>query len=289
MARSDRAFHALAHAQPEAVAEALRVLAPGVLPADSPVTLDDLAVEKLDALPPQSEADWVVRTTDDTVVHVECQGYRDTGFAERVQRYHLALSVRHWPRRVETVALWLIVPPEGQRLELLQHHTTLLTVTQVVVPRVAAATLLANPRTAWLAPAADAGELRADELCRQVARSLRRTGASWYEQHMAVIAAVGRGRYNEMVKAMHEESFEPIIIEDLVLFGEDRGLEKGRSEGLGLLVRLLAWKLGRPVEYAERSALVARLATLGPERLGDIVLDLAADELAAWLADPAAR
>jgi hypothetical protein len=38
-----------------------------------------------------------------------------------------------------------------------------------------------------------------------------------------------------------------------------------------------------------REQLVDRLDRLGPERLGDVVLDLDASALAAWLADPAAR
>jgi len=34
---------------------------------------------------------------------------------------------------------------------------------------------------------------------------------------------------------------------------------------------------------------LARLESLGADRLGDVVLDLSAPELAAWLADPAAQ
>ena len=39
----------------------------------------------------------------------------------------------------------------------------------------------------------------------------------------------------------------------------------------------------------ERRALHERRLRLGPARLGDVVFDLAAAELAAWLADPDAR
>lgn len=38
-----------------------------------------------------------------------------------------------------------------------------------------------------------------------------------------------------------------------------------------------------------REVLRARLATLGAERLGDVVLDSDAEALVAWLGDPAAR
>jgi hypothetical protein len=39
----------------------------------------------------------------------------------------------------------------------------------------------------------------------------------------------------------------------------------------------------------ERRALQERLHRLGPERLGDVVLDLEAKQLAAWLRDADAR
>ena len=41
-----------------------------------------------------------------------------------------------------------------------------------------------------------------------------------------------------------------------------------------LLVRLFERRLGRPLAEAERAALAARLERLGPERLGDVVVDL---------------
>jgi predicted transposase YdaD len=52
---------------------------------------------------------------------------------------------------------------------------------------------------------------------------------------MAVVAAMSRGRYKEMVRAMEEAKLEPVICEDLVRYGFDQGieegLEKGRAEG----------------------------------------------------------
>lgn len=65
--------------------------------------------------------------------------------------------------------------------------------------------------------------------------------------------------------------------------------DEGRSEGLAPLVRQFGRKLGRPLDEAERATLRARLVTHGPDRLGDVVLDLGASELDAWLHDPAAR
>jgi hypothetical protein len=53
---------------------------------------------------------------------------------------------------------------------------------------------------------------------------------------MAVIAALSKGRYEVMTRAMAAAGVEPVIIEDLVFFGEDRGeargLVKGEAKGL---------------------------------------------------------
>jgi hypothetical protein len=55
------------------------------------------------------------------------------------------------------------------------------------------------------------------------------------------------------------------------------------------MVHQFSRRLGRPLTDAERVTLNTRLDALGPERIGDVVLDLATDALAAWLADPDAR
>ncbi len=73
--------------------------------------------------------------------------------------------------------------------------------------------------------------------------------------------------------------------ERLMAEGEKRGLK----QGLALLVRQFERRLGRALAEGERTALSKRLPTLGPERLGDVVLDLAPRELASWLADPNAK
>ncbi len=73
--------------------------------------------------------------------------------------------------------------------------------------------------------------------------------------------------------------------ERLMAEGEKRGL----NQGLAPLVRLYERRLGRALAEGERTALSKRLGTLGPERLGDVVLDLSPQELASWLADPNAR
>ncbi len=71
--------------------------------------------------------------------------------------------------------------------------------------------------------------------------------------------------------------------------GMKKGIEKGISLGLAPLERQFARRLGRPLSSTEQTTLLTRLQSVGPERLGDVVLDLDASALAAWLVDPAAR
>jgi len=61
---------------------------------------------------------------------------------------------------------------------------------------------------------------------------------------------------------------------------------EGRNEGLGAVEHLFARRLGRAVTPTEHAELLRRLGTLGAARIGDVVLDLAPEALAAWLADP---
>ncbi len=78
-------------------------------------------------------------------------------------------------------------------------------------------------------------------------------------------------------------------LEALEKKGLKKGLKKGRLEGIALLVQLCARRLGRPMTRSETATLGARLDTVGPERLAEVVLDSDAEALAGWLADPDAR
>ncbi len=72
--------------------------------------------------------------------------------------------------------------------------------------------------------------------------------------------------------------------------GMERGMEKGMEKGaVSTLAHQFERRLRRALRDDERARLHERTATLGPDRLGDLVLDLSADQLAAWLADPDAR
>jgi hypothetical protein len=71
--------------------------------------------------------------------------------------------------------------------------------------------------------------------------------------------------------------------------GRQEGLKKGLKEGRQLLLRQVSRRLGRPLTVAEEATLLSRFDRVGPDRLGDVVLDFTPAELAAWLADPDAR
>ncbi len=78
---------------------------------------------------------------------------------------------------------------------------------------------------------------------------------------------------------------EPTLLRLLNDAGRD-GERVGKTEGLRPLQHLFERRLGRALSAEEASVLLARLDTLGPARLGDVVLDLPPDALAAWLGDP---
>ncbi len=233
MPSSDRAFRATARASPRTIGSLVRFAEPRLLPPTA--RLDD--VESLDAhlpsLAPAIEADWVARVGGENgpILHVESQAYRDERFLDRVVRYHLHLALRHWDAHVDTVALWLR-PPGAQRRATVRHGNVVVRITHIVLAELPAVGLLADPAIVCFAAGADRGELTSDELCARVAASLRETNASWLHRHMAAVAAMVSGRYNEMVSAMNREQLGPIVIEELVEYGFDQGIERGIERGI---------------------------------------------------------
>ena len=265
MPKSDRAFRALARAQPDVIAGLLAAIAPGLVPAGATLVPDDVAPTHLDGLPPELDADFATRVAADDLVHMECQGYRDTSFDARTLWYHVGFAIRNrGKRRVRTVALWLTSPPKDQSTAQVTVHDITVRVTTVVLHEVRASVLLADPRTACFAAGANKESRSTDELCAQVAAALRARNASWAERHMAVVAAAMRGRYGCMVNAMEQVNLEPVVIEDLVKFGEDRGLKKGqRKADRAALRRVLALrKLSLSAEQERRIGACTDLATL---------------------------
>jgi len=76
-----------------------------------------------------------------------------------------------------------------------------------------------------------------------------------------------------------------------IQYAKDEGIDEGIEKGtLAPLVHLYRRRLGRPLSEEEHNVLQQRLATLGADRLSDLVLDVTeADALEAWLKDPGAR
>jgi hypothetical protein len=67
---------------------------------------------------------------------------------------------------------------------------------------------------------------------------------------------------------------------------ENAAIEKGVEKGMGAVEQQFQRRLGRAITAAEHRELLRRVDTLGAARLGDVVLDLTPEALAAWLADP---
>ena len=83
--------------------------------------------------------------------------------------------------------------------------------------------------------------------------------------------------------------YEQMIEARGVKRGIEQGIERGIERGIAPLLGQIARKLHRPLTDADRRAITARLDLVGPDRLGEVVLDFNSDALAAWLADPDAR
>jgi hypothetical protein len=80
------------------------------------------------------------------------------------------------------------------------------------------------------------------------------------------------------------------IREKVILEGIEKGMEKGIEKGAAqTLSRQFERRLARPLTANEHDELVERIHTLGPSRLGDVVIDLSPVELVEWLRDPDAR
>jgi hypothetical protein len=264
MPKSDRAFRALARAQPEVVATLLAAVVPGAVPKGAVLSPDDVAPTHLDGLPPELDADFAMRVASRDLTHVECQGYRDTGFEARTLWYHLGFALRNRrKRRVRTVAIWLTAPPKDHPRDRMTVDDITVKMTTVVLHEVKASVLLADPTTACFAAGADKEHRTTAELCAEVAAGLRARNASWAERHMAVVAAAMRGRYTSMVSAMEQANVEPVIIEDLVKFGEDRGKRRGLKAMRKALRRVLALRnLALSAEQEQRIDACTSLAKL---------------------------
>lgn len=69
-----------------------------------------------------------------------------------------------------------------------------------------------------------------------------------------------------------------------------QGRAEGKAEGIAKVFdaveRMCERRLARPLRADESATLLARIDTLGAERIGDVLLDLEPDALARWIAAP---
>lgn len=297
MATTDRAFRALSRNQPDVVAEMLRVLVPGSLPPGATLTIDDMSPTQVDALPQAMDADCMALLGDDAMHHIEFQGYRDTTFSERCVWYHVGAALRfRGKRRVRSFAIWLIPPPNGQSRRTMRCDDISVRVKTIVLPNVPATKLLANPKTVCLAPGANSRKMSDEELCQRTARLLREHNATWPERHVAVVAALAQNRYGAMVTAMEQAQLEPVLIEDLVKYGEDRGFAQGISQGISQGItqgisqgtaqerlRAVGHRLGRTLTPREQERLHARVRAMTSDSFYSFVFQASAEDLETWL------
>jgi hypothetical protein len=124
------------------------------------------------------------------------------------------------------------------------------------------------------------------ETLRRAVRDLRALDRDSPEGR-AGAAAVNVLRWSRLVEAPLGPIQETIAMEVRETYEEwmSRARQEGRAEAI---LHLFARKLGRRLAEPERAHLLDRIARLGPDRIGDVVLDFDATALAAWLADPAA-
>ena len=260
MVATDRAFRALGRAEPETIVALVEVLVPGLLRGTAKVEPHDAMDTWLDRPPHPAEADTLLRLDPgDELLHLEGQGYREDKFDDRVLRYHLIVSLRHWKRRVHTVALWLVPPTAEQRSGVLRHGDIEVKVTTLVLREVDAGLLLSRPETACFALGADDGGRGHDAVCSEAVRLLRASHASLRRLQLgaAVARAHSVARFDAMLRAMNAQGVEAVIIEDLVKIGEDIGMEKGLVQGLKKGLLDLCDVLGLPVDAARRAELDA--------------------------------
>lgn len=127
---------------------------------------------------------------------------------------------------------------------------------------------------------------------------------SWEQRVLASLVVGLRKNVDAANRTGHltEEEKEVLVTGEQMLVALEKkawkqGRQEGRQEGLAegqrraaeVLAHMIERKIGRPLTDEHRTTVLQRLEALGPDRLGDVLLDLDAPTLAAWLANPEAR
>jgi hypothetical protein len=195
------ALRALARERPEIPEILVRELVVGVLDPATTIELEQLDDECV-AMDPAVDPDFLARVDCDELLHIEFQGYPDTGFVDRVFRQHLSLVLGYPERLVTTVAFWLVRPPHPNRVEVIRRGRVMVHVASVVLPELKASRLLARAETACFAAGADAEGWTNDELCDLVVRAMGSSRLTASVCDAAIALASTRGRYDAMVRAL---------------------------------------------------------------------------------------
>jgi hypothetical protein len=215
----DRAFRALATEAPEIIPRLLTAL--GITPAGGgpSVAVVEVLATGLDPPAARIEADLVVRLADNSVRHVEWQGWRDTGFRDRCFRYHLLLAARLPLSPVRTVVIWSRVPSADELAPYAVGQMTLC-FDHIILAHEDPEALLADPATACFAMACRTDDPAA--LAVRVIDALQ--GAPPRAAVVAALAAaaVSPYIYDVFAREWKARGMEPIIIEELARMLEDR-------------------------------------------------------------------
>jgi hypothetical protein len=194
------ALRLLARERPDIPEKLVRELVVGVL--DSAATLE---LQRLDdewvAMDPAVDPDFLARVEGDELLHLEFQGYPDTGFVDRLFQQHVSLVVRYPERLVTTVAFWLVRPPHPRRVEVIRRGRVMVHVASVVLAELKASRLLAREETACFAAGADGEGWTNDELCELVVGAMGSSRSSACLREAAIALASTRGRYSAMIRA----------------------------------------------------------------------------------------
>ncbi len=155
----------------------------------------------------------------------------------------------------------------------------------------------------WLVFVPLAVDADREKLERVIQRLKRETDARDFAELMASMAAMARlrTRDNGVVDVLRSLLPKGIVMQNWIYKegeaaglakglkkgikeGRNEGRDEGRDEGLSPLVHMIERRIARSLTPHERDRVALRLRKDGPEKLGDVVLDLAPRELEDWLA-----
>ncbi len=151
----------------------------------------------------------------------------------------------------------------------------------------------------WLVFVPLATDVDQEKLERVIERLKRECDERDFADLMAAISAMARLRARDNGIAAMLRSLMPkgLVMNNWIYkegkaaglaLGRKEGRQEGRQEGvhdaLAPLVHLIERRIGRSLTVRERERIALRLDKDGPEKLGDVILDLSPRKLEAWLA-----